>query len=186
MSINERIGACVLVVDDAPESLAFICDALDDAGFTVLVATDGATALKRLRCVEPDVILLDASMPGMDGFEVCRRIKSDQTWSAIPVIFMTGLSETSHIVEGFRAGGVDYVTKPVHPDELIARIRTHTQNARTIRQTRVALDVAGHAIIVVNPAGELLWRSGLAEQWLEEFFPSAKNGLPEPSTTGCK
>lgn len=178
MHSTECIRASVLVVDDAPESLAFVCDALDDAGFTILVATDGASALKRLRCVQPDAILLDAGMPGMDGFEVCRRIKADGALSSVPVIFMTGLSETDHVVEGFRAGGVDYVTKPAHPDELIARLRTHTRNAHTMRQTRVALDVAGHAVVVVNITGELLWRSAQAEKWLEEFFAWPQATLP--------
>lgn len=178
MHPSERLHATVLVVDDEPASLAFICDALDDAGFTILVATDGGAALQRLHCIEPDAVLLDANMPGMDGFEVCRRIKAEPAWSAVPVIFMTGLSETGHIVEGFRAGGVDYVTKPVHPEELIARLRTHTRNARAIRHTRVALDVAGHAIIVATVTGTLLWRSSLAEKWLQAFCGSTASTLP--------
>lgn len=178
MHHSERLRATVLVVDDEPTSLAFICDALDDAGFTLLVATDGGTALQRLHRIEPDAVLLDANMPGMDGFEVCRRIKAEPAWSAVPVIFMTALCETAHIVEGFRCGGVDYVTKPVHPEELIARLRTHTRNARAIRHTRVALDIAGHAIIVTTLTGTLLWRSDLAEKWLREFYGSTAGALP--------
>ena len=170
MSMHEQVRTTVLVVDDQPDSLAFLCDALDAGGFTVLVATDGASALERLQIVMPDAVLLDASMPGMDGFEVCRRIKADQKTAGLPVIFMTGLTETAHIVEGFRAGGIDYVTKPVHPDELIARLATHARNARAIRQARVALDVAGHAVLVVGGGGEILWRSDRAEQWISEFF----------------
>jgi len=170
MSMHEQVRTTVLVVDDQPDSLAFLCDALDAGGFTVLVATDGASALERLQIVMPDAVLLDASMPGMDGFEVCRRIKADQKTAGLPVIFMTGLTETAHIVEGFRAGGIDYVTKPVHPDELTARLATHARNARAIRQARVALDVAGHAVLVVGGGGEILWRSDRAEQWISEFF----------------
>lgn len=184
MPVNEPVRATVLVVDDQPETLAFLCDALDAGGFTVLVATDGATALERLQYVIPDAILMDASMPGMDGFEVCRRIKATQETAGIPVIFMTGLTETAHIVEGFRAGGIDYVTKPVHPDELIARLGTHARNARAIRQARVALDVAGHAVVVVGGSGEILWRSDRAEQWMGEFFRvSSAHYLPSTVLT---
>jgi len=169
----------VLVVDDVPESLAFLTDALDAAGFTVLVATDGSQALERLARIEPDVVLLDACMPGMDGFEVCRRIKADASLSALPVVFMTGLTEVDHIVAGFQAGGVDYVTKPVQPQELIARLRSHSRNARALKQVREALDVGGYAVVVVDDAGGVLWRSRLAEEWLGRFFEPAPTGLPD-------
>src|SRR5262245_44603711 len=102
----------VLVIDDSPDSLRFLTDALDSAGMTVLVATDGEEALARVNEVRPDVVLLDALMPGLDGFETCRRMKADPRFRDLPVIFMTALSETEHVVEGLAAGGVDYVTKP--------------------------------------------------------------------------
>lgn len=169
----------VLVVDDVPESLAFLCEALDGAGFTVLVATDGEQALERLARVEPDVVLLDACMPGMDGFEVCRRIKASPATTNLPVVFMTGLTEVDHIVAGFQAGGVDYVTKPVQPQELIARLKSHSRNARAIRQVREALDIGGYAVIVVSVDGDILWRSRLAEQWLAEYYDAVDATTPE-------
>jgi CheY-like chemotaxis protein/DNA-binding CsgD family transcriptional regulator len=170
MSPSEPRPQSVLVVDDVPESLAFLCEALDSAGFTVLVATDGAQALERLCRIEPDVVLLDACMPGMDGFEVCRRIKADPALAGLPVVFMTGLTEVDHIVAGFQAGGVDYVTKPVQPQELIARLRSHSRNARALRQVREVLDIGGHAVVVADADGTLLWQSRLAETWLARFF----------------
>lgn len=183
MQTPENRRQSVLVVDDVPESLAFLCEALDDAGFTVLVATDGPSALDRLRRVEPDVILLDASMPGMDGFEVCRRIKADCALSALPVVFMTGLTETEHIIAGFHAGGIDYVTKPVQPEELIVRLRSHSRNARAMRQAREALDIAGHGVVVVDAGGDMLWRSRQAEAWLEDFFGALNGKLPDAVST---
>lgn len=172
--------ATVLVVDDLPDSLAFLVEALDEAGFTVLVALDGPSALDRLARVPVDAILLDAILPGLDGFEVCRRLKAQPGLAAIPVVFMTGLTETEHIVEGFRAGGVDYVTKPVRPEELIARLRSHTRNAAAIRQARDALALTGLAVLAVDADGRLPWCSPRAAEWLGDFFPEAPPGLPEP------
>lgn len=175
----ESLPHSVLVVDDVPESLAFLTDALDAAGFTVLVATNGSQALERLTLIMPDVVLLDACMPGMDGFEVCRRIKSDVNLSALPVVFMTGLTEVDHIVAGFQAGGVDYVTKPVQPQELIVRLHSHTRNARALKQVRDVLDVSGYAVVVVEDEGGILWQSRLAEEWLGRFFDPAPSGMPD-------
>ncbi len=126
----------VLVVDDDPASLGLLCDTLEDQGYTVLVAADGASALQRLQRIEPDAILLDALMPGLSGFETCRRVKADAAHAHIPVIFMTGLSDTSHVLEGFACGGVDYVVKPVRAPEVLARLRTHAHNARLARAAR--------------------------------------------------
>ena len=102
-------GDVLLLVDDMPQSLGALAQELEADGYTVLVAHSGEAALQRLDLVTPDAILLDALMPGLSGFETCRRIKAQAAWSHIPVIFMTGLSETPHIVAGFEAGGVDYV-----------------------------------------------------------------------------
>lgn len=120
----------VLVVDDAPDTLRMLCDALAREGYTVLVARDGTQALDRLAYVVPDAVLLDAVMPGLSGFETCRQIKANPGWTHLPVIFMTGLSDTSDIVAGFAAGGVDYVVKPVKIEEVLARLQTHVRNAR--------------------------------------------------------
>ncbi|WP_083505771.1 response regulator [Aquabacterium parvum] len=129
----------VLVVDDAPDTLRMLCDALAGEGYTVLVARDGPQALARLDVVTPDAILLDGVMPGWSGFETCQRIKAHPVGQAIPVIFMTGLSDTTDVVTGFEVGGVDYVVKPIRIEEVLARLNTHVRNARNARAAREAL-----------------------------------------------
>lgn len=131
---REQHAGTVLVVDDVPDTLRMLCDALIQEGYTVLVARDGEQALERLAAIEPDAILMDAVMPGLSGFETCQRIKAHAVWSAIPVIFMTGLSDTADVVAGFDAGGVDYVVKPVRIEEVLARLSTHVRNARAARE----------------------------------------------------
>src|SRR4029453_2197527 len=120
----------ILVVDDTPETLGLLTDTLDHAGFTVLIATDAESALELPDQITPDLVLMDAVMPGMSGFESCRRIKQEKLLANLPVIFMTGLSESEHVIEGLPSGGVAYVTKPLIVDELLARIRVHLANAR--------------------------------------------------------
>ncbi|MGE4372441.1 MAG: response regulator [Xanthobacter sp.] len=156
----------VLVVDDSPETLSLLTDALEEAGLTVLVATDGAAALRLVEQITPDVILMDAIMPGMDGFETCRQLKDMAALAHVPVIFMTGLSETEHIVKGLDVGGVDYVAKPVAPDEIIARMRVHLANARQAHSARTALDVAGRFLMSADLNGLILWSTPQAAQLL--------------------
>ncbi|MFM2053493.1 MAG: hypothetical protein RL456_1530 [Pseudomonadota bacterium] len=169
----------VLIVDDVPDNLALLHDALDEAGYTVLVATDGPSALDRAARARPDVILLDAVMPGMDGFEVARRLRAQPLTAEIPVIFMTGLTETEHVVAAFAAGGCDYVTKPIRAREVIARIVAHTRSARERRQARHALDAFGHATLMVRMLdGRLLWQTALARQMLEAHFASDGRRAP--------
>jgi DNA-binding response OmpR family regulator len=133
MSANAN-AAVVLIVDDLPENLSMLHDALDEAGYKVLVATNGESALARARQALPDVILLDAVMPGIDGFEVARRLKADFSTQHIPIVFMTGLTETEHVVAAFEAGSADYVTKPVRPPEVLARIAAHVRTARRLQE----------------------------------------------------
>ena len=147
----------VLVVDDSPKTLGLLTDALDHAGFTVLIASEGDSALSIVEKITPDVILMDAVMPGTDGFETCRRLKQNRALAHVPVIFMTGLSETEHVVEGLAAGGVDYVTKPIVLDELLARIRVHLANARMAQSARTALDATGRFLLAIDGAGKVLW-----------------------------
>ena len=147
----------VLVVDDSPETLSLLTDALEAAGATVLVATEGVNALALAERITPDVILMDAVMPGIDGFETCRLLKRNKAVAHVPVIFMTGLSETEQIVKGLEAGGVDYVTKPIAPDELIARIRVHLANARQAHSVRTALDASGRFLLSTTRTGRVLW-----------------------------
>ena len=164
-----------------PQSLGALAQVLEADGYTVLVAHSGEAALQRLDLVTPDAILLDALMPGLSGFETCRRIKQNAAWQHIPVIFMTGLSETAHVVEGFDAGGVDYVVKPVRAQEVQARLATHVRNARAVRMAREALDVGGHGVLVVDGRGRIAWRSPQAQRWLAEFFGAASTH-PAPRT----
>ncbi|MDR0576017.1 MAG: response regulator transcription factor [Candidatus Accumulibacter sp.] len=170
----ERASGIVLVVDDVPENLSLLHDALDEAGYTVLVATRGEPALQRARQSLPDVILLDAVMPGMDGFEVARRLKADFATHHIPIVFMTGLTETEHVVAAFAAGGADYVTKPIRPAEVLARIGAHMRNARQMRQARTALDAFGQATVAVSVAGgKRVWQTALARKLIEDYFGDA-------------
>lgn len=169
----------VLIVDDVPENLSLLHDALDEAGYTVLVATNGDSALQRARQSHPDVVLLDAVMPGMDGFEVARRMKADFTIQHIPIIFMTGLTETEHVVAAFSAGGADYVTKPIKPQEVLARIAAHMQNARQMKQARTALDAFGQATLAVRASdGRLVWQTPLARRLLGEYFAIEHDQAP--------
>ncbi len=147
----------VLVVDDSPETLGMLTDAIEQSGATVLVATDGEAALDLTGRITPDVILLDAVMPGLDGFETCRRLKAAGAVAHVPVIFMTGLTETEHIVRALAAGGVDYVTKPIVLDELFARIRVHIANARAAASARAALDSAGRYLVATGRDGTVRW-----------------------------
>jgi len=173
----------VLVVDDSPDTLRMLTDAIEDAGMTVLVAREGAQALAMIGRITPDVILMDAVMPGMDGFETARQLKRNKALAHVPVIFMTGLSETEDIIKGLNAGGVDYVTKPIVPQELLARIRVHLANARLARSAHTALDVSGRFLLAANLDGNILWCTPQAAAHLgaaiREF--SAKDyALPPP------
>lgn len=173
-SFDHGSADVVLIVDDVPDNLAVLHDALDESGYTVLVATDGASAISRATQAQPDLILLDALMPGLDGFEVARRLKADARTAAIPIVFMTGLTETEHVVAAFAAGGTDYVTKPIRTREVLARVATHLNAARQQRQARRALDAFGHATLVVCPSdGRLIWQTALARQLLE------RHGAPD-------
>ena len=174
---HESERPVVLVVDDAPSSLGMLCDTLEASGYTVLVAADGEAALQRLELVVPDAILLDGLMPGLSGFETCRRIKANPAWAHIPVLFMTGLSETSHVVEGFECGGVDYVVKPIRAQEVLARLHTHARNARITRMARDAVDVAGMGVVFVDSRGRIAWRSPQAALWLHALEDPVSPGL---------
>ena len=147
----------VLVVDDSPETLGFVTEALKKTGIAVLVATSGEAALSVCDRVTPDTILMDAVMPGLDGFETCRRIKENPALQHVPVIFMTGLSETEHVVKALDSGGVDFLSKPIDVDELKARIKVHLKNARSVQSAHVALDAAGRHLVAVSGEGAILW-----------------------------
>ncbi len=169
-ALNRAHSDVVLIVDDVPDNLSLLHDALDESGCTVLVALDGASALQRAAQARPDIVLLDAMMPGMDGFEVARRLKADAATAHIPIIFMTGLTETEHLVAALEAGGTDYVTKPIRPKEVLARMQVHLQGARERRQARSALDAFGYASITVRASdGRLMWQTPLARELLQRY-----------------
>jgi DNA-binding NarL/FixJ family response regulator len=178
----ERAGAdVVLIVDDQPDNLSLLHDALDESGYTVLVATGGASALQRVQQALPDIVLLDAVMPGIDGFEVARRLKAEPRSESIPIVFMTGLTDTEHVVAAFAAGGVDYVTKPIKPREVLARVAAHLNGARLARQARNALDAFGHATLVVRASdGKLVWQTALARQLMRDYFGGDGAYAPAP------
>ncbi|MDY6803179.1 MAG: response regulator [Cyanobacteriota bacterium] len=126
----------ILIVDDNPSNLGYLFKFLSDSGFKVLVATDGETALEQVEYAQHDLILLDIMMPGMDGFETCRRLKENPATKEIPVIFMSALSETVDKVKGFKLGAVDYITKPIQHEEVLVRVETHL----TIRNLQKKLE----------------------------------------------
>jgi DNA-binding response OmpR family regulator/DNA-binding CsgD family transcriptional regulator len=174
----------VLIVDDVPDNLAVLHDALDESGYTVLLATNGEAALQRAAQALPDIILLDAMMPGMDGFEVARRLKASPATAPIPIVFMTGLTETEYLVAALDVGGVDYVTKPIKPKEVLARIAVHLQGAREKRQARNALDAFGYATITVRVSdGKLMWQTPLARELLQRYYGTAAPQTPEAVLT---
>ncbi|WP_225174251.1 MULTISPECIES: response regulator [unclassified Bradyrhizobium] len=182
MSIESKKRDVALVVDDSPETLRLLTDALDGAGMTVMVALDGAAAMRIIDQITPDIILLDAVMPGIDGFETCRRLKRDAGLANVPVIFMTGLAETEHIVRGLEAGGVDYVAKPIVIEEMLARIRVHLGNARLTQSARAALDVSGRFLFAVNRQGSVLWATPQAQKLLSDHHGAQADDFVLPPT----
>ena len=182
----------VLIVDDVPDNLSMLHDALDAAGYTVLVATRGEQALARAVQAQPDVILLDAIMPGMDGFACAQQLKAQPQTRHIPIIFMTGLTESEHVVRALAAGCVDYVTKPVRADEVLARMQVHVASARAaqaqIQQAlaaRSALDAFGYASMTVRVAdGRVLWQTPLARDMLARSGDVAAQGFVSEAVRG--
>ncbi|WP_445191607.1 response regulator [Sphingomonas sp. Tas61C01] len=164
------VRATILVVDDTPESLSFLTATLEHAGMTVLIAIDGLAALDLLDHITPDLILMDGVMPGLDGFETTRRIKADGRFRHLPVIFMTGLTETEHVVQGLDAGGVDYVHKPIVVDELLARVSVHLANARIAQGSQLALDTAGRPSFALDDDGAIEWLTPLATAMIARNF----------------
>ncbi len=157
----------VLLVDDSPETLTMLTDALAMEGMKVAVAESGLAALSLASKVQPDIVLMDAMMPGMDGFETCKIFKSESLLADIPVIFMTGLNESEHVVRALEAGGVDFMAKPASLPELYARMHVHLANARKTRSARDALDTTGRRIVAVNSKGEINWATPQAADLLE-------------------
>ena len=178
---NEQRPATVLVVDDAPDTVRLLTDALDAAGMQVMVALDGEAALRSASRLAPDIVLLDAVMPELDGFETCRRLKAMSGFDLVPVIFMTGLKDEADAVRGFEAGGADYVTKPIVLDAMLARMRVHLVNAQKLRTARQALDAADQFLVAASGGGEVRWFTPQAYRLLEtRFLDKASGALALP------
>ncbi len=124
----------ILIVDDEPNNLDVLNNCLHNAGFKVLAATNGKTAIKRVAYVKPDLILLDVNMPGIDGFETCRRLRENEITKNTPIIFVTALSDIETKLKAFRAGGVDYITKPFVEEEVLARVGVHIRLEKTLEK----------------------------------------------------
>ena len=194
-----KLKATILVVDDVPENLAVIFEVLSGVGHEVLVVESGEIALERLSLMKPDLILLDVRLPGADGYSICRQLKARPASAEIPVIMMTGLNDTEDMVNGFKAGAVDYVCKPVPADEVLARVETHLE----IRRLRLRLQQRNHellrevrrrreaerqlehsldqAVILIGENGSLQFATKRAWDLIARFFPGGPlAGLPAP------
>lgn len=183
MSAELRARDTALVVDDNRDELRLLVEALERADLTVLAATTGESALALLDHVTPNVVVLDAVMAGLDGFATCRRIKQDPRFAHLPVIFLTGLKDTGHVLMGLEAGGVDYVVKPVIIEELVARIRIHVSNAKVAFGARVALDATGRHLLATDKAGRLLWCTPQAAGLVAALFGPFEQLQAEPPAT---
>ncbi len=179
--------AKILIVDDTPANLALVLDALGEAGHELLVAESAQSAFALLAHTLPDLILLDVVMPVMDGFQACAQLKANPAWRDIPVLFMTALDEPGEKVRAFAAGAVDYILKPVHAPEVLARVQAHLQIRALQRsleeelamrieaenQLRQSLD---RAVVLVAKDGRIVFSSRLAEALLHRFFPGHEAG----------
>ncbi len=163
----------ILIVDDTPANLGVLVETLSAAGYQLMVAEDGEEALAQTTQTQPDLILLDVMMPGLDGFETCRRFQARESTADVPVIFMTALNETADKVKAFTAGGVDYITKPIEHEEALARVRTHLTLRRLRRELEQQLArqenfirIAGHdlrnPLCLILIAGEMARRQPAA------------------------
>jgi two-component system sensor histidine kinase/response regulator len=165
----------ILIVDDTPANLGVLVETLGEAGYQLMVAEDGEEALAQITQTRPDLILLDVMMPGIDGFETCRRLRDHPQTRDVPVLFMTALGETADKVKAFAAGGVDYITKPIEHEEALARVRTHLSLRRLRHELagQLALKerfmrIAGHdlrnPLCLILMAGELAKRHPVVAQ----------------------
>lgn len=189
----------ILIVDDLPANLGVLLEVLGEAGYTVLVADSGEGALARLERTRPDLVLLDVNMPGLNGYETCRLLKAEESWGEVPVLFLTAQGDPIDKVRGFEVGAVDYITKPLHPQEVLARVRAHLQ----IRALQQALEEKNRllkasmtkrleaeaqlqqsldrAVLVVDAAGMVGFCTRLARRLLDRYFPDHRetDTLPE-------
>ncbi len=162
----------VLIVDDTPGNLAVLSDMLSESNYRVLVATDGLSALEQIDYLKPDIILLDVMMPGIDGFETCRRLKESSETATIPVIFMTGLSELDDLLKGFGEGAVDYIVKPIRPAEVLARVEAQLSQARNLQRAEDTLNRIAFAALAFDHSGLITWLTTTAIKILYDCDPA--------------
>ncbi len=170
-------GDVILIVDDTPTNLGMLCDFLTDSGFEVLVAIDGESAIEQVIYAQPNLILLDVLMPKIDGFETCRRLKANPSTQAIPVIFMTALGETVDKVKGFQVGAVDYVTKPIQPEEVLVRITNHLTIQNLQNQLQKQNLQLQQEVKERQQAEELVRQQAQREQLLGEIVQRIRQSL---------
>ncbi|MDM8566763.1 hybrid sensor histidine kinase/response regulator [Candidatus Halobeggiatoa sp. HSG11] len=167
-------NSTLLVVDDVPANLMMLCTFLNNTGFQVNIAESGEDALEQINYTIPDLILLDIMMPGIDGFETCKRLKDNKKTQDIPIIFMTALSDTVDKIKGFEIGAVDYVTKPVQQEELLARITTHLTlraQQKILKQQNNELEAFAHTVAhdLKNPLGAVISLNNALLESLDEW-----------------
>jgi DNA-binding NarL/FixJ family response regulator len=184
----------VLVVDDTPANLSLLLDALSEAGHEILVAESGRSALALLEHTTPDLVLLDLVMPGMDGVATCKKIKERAECGDVPVLFMTAVDEPQQKLRAFEAGALDYITKPVYPPEVLARVAAHLQ-IRVLRKSledELALRVEAEnqlresldrALVLADAARRIVFSTRLAEDLLHKHFPTRAGSILPVETT---
>jgi DNA-binding NarL/FixJ family response regulator len=181
----------VLVVDDTPANLSLLLDALSEVGYELLVAENGRSALSLLEHTTPDLVLMDLVMPGMDGVATCRRLKERPECKEVPVIFMTAVEEPAQKLRAFEAGALDYITKPVYPPEVLARVAAHLK----IRALQISLadelalrveaenqlsQSLDRAVLLADANGKIVFSTRLATGLLHKHFPAQTNGMLPP------
>jgi DNA-binding NarL/FixJ family response regulator len=185
--MSPAVTSRILVVDDTPANLSLLLDALTEAGYEILVAESGRSALSLLEHTTPDLVLLDFIMPGMDGLATCRQLKTRPECRDLPVLFMTAVDEPGQKLRAFEAGALDYITKPVYPPEVLARVSAHLQirslqksaedelAMRLEAEEQLSASLDG-AVVVADPAGRILFCTRLATALLYRHFPAFAPG----------
>lgn len=191
-------GQTVLVVDDTPANLGVVLELLGSAGLRVIVAESGTRALELLMRQPVDLILLDVVMPGLDGFATCERIKAHGAWRDLPILFLTAVDDPAQKLRAFEAGAVDYVTKPLHPPEVLARVRAQLdlraarrelerQNRRLESEISLRLDAEAQlaqsldrALLITDRDGRVVFQTLRASQLLHKHLPGHRTGLLPP------
>jgi DNA-binding response OmpR family regulator/DNA-binding CsgD family transcriptional regulator len=191
-------GQTVLVVDDTPANLGVVLELLGSAGLRVIVAESGTRALELLMRQPVDLVLLDVVMPGLDGFATCERIKAHGAWRDLPILFLTAVDEPAQKLRAFEAGAVDYVTKPLHPPEVLARVRAQLdlraarrelerQNRRLESEISLRLDAEAQlaqsldrALLITDRDGRVVFQTLRASQLLHKHLPGHRTGLLPP------